>query len=504
MHPKTILQLFCLTGPLIITACGGGGGGGGGNANAVGGNASAGAGNNTAPVANNDSYSTIDQGGSITITSSAGVLNNDSDADSDPLTASVMSNPSNGTLTLNPNGSFVYTHDGSTNASDTFTYRANDGSTQSNIATVSLSIDINIPPSAALFCDNTAESAPFNGDLNSVVSDPDSTLLEFTMLSTPTNGTVSTFGVDGTFSYIPTGDFRGTDSFTFMVDDLNGGTATETVQIIVGRTRIMPLGDSITRGSGSRIGSGMAPPPTGATLDPLPEFEVGYRQSLFNSLSNNDFAVDFVGTQSSTSVVGFAENQHEGHPSINANEIVPGAMRTTTNSIINFVGLPMSLSMNPADIILLHIGTNDISSSPIATIVADVAGILDAIDIVSPSIVVVLARIIGDRDSIVGNNDNPDISNVVAVNNAVVAMAQTRINDGDNIIIVDMESNVNPQTMLHDDTSGAHPTAAGYEIMADIWLRPLAGGTMGTATGTGVASAVGEFDGNALLARCPS
>jgi len=501
MHPKTILQLCCLVVPLAITACGGGGG-----------NASSGAGNNTAPVANNDSYSTIDQGGSITITASAGVLNNDSDANNDPLTALLISNVNNGMLTLNPNGSFVYTHDGSTNASDTFTYRANDGSAQSNVATVSLSIDINIPPSAALFCDNTAESATFNGDLNSVVSDPDDTLLEFTQLSDPTSGTVSNFGVDGTFSYIPTGDFRGTDSFTFMVDDLNGGTATETVQIIVGRTRIMPLGDSITRGSGSRIGSGMEPPPIGATLDPLPEFEVGYRQSLFDSLNNNDFAVDFVGTQSSVSVVDFAENQHEGHPSIGADDIVNGRMDVTTNSIINFVGLiglvdALGSDPNPIDIILLHIGTNDISGSspdPVNTIVGSVESILTAIDNINTDIVVVLARIIGLRNNTVGDNDDPNNDNVLALNNAVVAMAQTRINNGDNIIIVDMESNLDPQTMLHDDTSGAHPTAAGYEIMADIWLRPLAGGTMGTATGTGVASAVGEFDGNALLARCPA
>jgi VCBS repeat-containing protein len=69
------------------------------------------------------------------------VLVNDSDADDDPFTAILVSGPSNGTLSLNSDGSFQYRHDNSATTSDSFTYRATDGVGQSGVTTVSLSIN---------------------------------------------------------------------------------------------------------------------------------------------------------------------------------------------------------------------------------------------------------------------------------------------------------------------------------------------------------------------------
>ena len=57
----------------------------------------------------------------------AGVLGNDADPDGDPLTAVLVSGPSHGTLTLNANGSFTYTPNANFNGTDSFTYRASDG-----------------------------------------------------------------------------------------------------------------------------------------------------------------------------------------------------------------------------------------------------------------------------------------------------------------------------------------------------------------------------------------
>ena len=68
-------------------------------------------------------------------------LSNDSDADGDTLTAAEVSGPSNGTLTLNTDGSFTYTPNANFNGSDSFTYQANDGSADSNIATVSITVN---------------------------------------------------------------------------------------------------------------------------------------------------------------------------------------------------------------------------------------------------------------------------------------------------------------------------------------------------------------------------
>src|SRR5204862_69845 len=72
--------------------------------------------------------------------SSPGVLTNDTDVDGNSLTAVQVAAPSHGTLTLNSNGSFTYTPDLNYNGPDSFSYKANDGQTDSNVATVSITI----------------------------------------------------------------------------------------------------------------------------------------------------------------------------------------------------------------------------------------------------------------------------------------------------------------------------------------------------------------------------
>ena len=70
-----------------------------------------------------------------------GVLANDLDANSDPLTALLIAGPEHGTLTFNANGSFVYAPDPNYNGTDSFTYRAYDGILGSSPAAVTLTIN---------------------------------------------------------------------------------------------------------------------------------------------------------------------------------------------------------------------------------------------------------------------------------------------------------------------------------------------------------------------------
>src|SRR5204863_219821 len=87
-----------------------------------------------------------------------GVLSNDSDVDGDSLTAVLVTGPSHGTLTLNANGSFTYTPSSNYNGSDSFTYRANDGQANSNLATAALTITaVNDAPAAVNDAYTTAE-----------------------------------------------------------------------------------------------------------------------------------------------------------------------------------------------------------------------------------------------------------------------------------------------------------------------------------------------------------
>jgi uncharacterized delta-60 repeat protein len=93
---------------------------------------------NGAPSAQGDSYSTI-QNTTLTV-AAPGVLGNDSDPNSDPITATVSVNPLHGTVTLGSDGSFVYIPNTNYFGSDNFSYIVNDGTTNSFAATVFITI----------------------------------------------------------------------------------------------------------------------------------------------------------------------------------------------------------------------------------------------------------------------------------------------------------------------------------------------------------------------------
>ncbi len=95
---------------------------------------------NSPPTATNDNYNT-NQDTALTVPDgSTDVLANDTDPNGDTLTAIKVSDPSNGTLTLNSNGSFTYTPNAGFSGTDTFTYKANDGQADSNVATVTITV----------------------------------------------------------------------------------------------------------------------------------------------------------------------------------------------------------------------------------------------------------------------------------------------------------------------------------------------------------------------------
>jgi VCBS repeat-containing protein len=92
---------------------------------------------NDAPVAYPDTY-TLDEDTHVAPAALDGVLGNDKDVDTQVLTAVLVHGPSHGQLTLNPDGSFSYQPSPNFNGTDTFTYRANDGSALSDEVSVTL------------------------------------------------------------------------------------------------------------------------------------------------------------------------------------------------------------------------------------------------------------------------------------------------------------------------------------------------------------------------------
>lgn len=356
------------------------------------------------------------------------------------------------------------------------------GGGTANTAPVNIAINApNTPPTAASVCDNTALNTAFNGDLSTSVSDPDSPTLAFSLDVQASKGT-AVVNPDGSFTYTPNAGARGLDSFTYLVDDLEGGTDTDTVTLIVGDTRIMPLGDSITLGAES---AGVPPPGS----------RIGYRKTLSEALVGLGYAVDFVGSRQDGQDTGLADTDHEGHGGIDSTELVDGPAPNTT-----YPGIFQALEDNPADIILLHIGTNDSPSAGVfgpnpGLTEVEVNRLLDEIDrwedtgVNGNPVTVIVARII---------NQNPINPSVTTANDAVVQVVQNRINNnGDNIIIVDQESALDYPADLADSL---HPASQGYDKMANVWLFPLAG--TGTQTGTGTSDQTGAHTGPGILPIC--
>jgi hypothetical protein len=93
------------------------------------------------PTANADTYATAYNTALTVPDGATDVLANDTDPDGDTLTAVKVSNPAHGSVTVNANGSFTYTPTTGYSGADSFTYKANDGTYDSNpAATVTVNV----------------------------------------------------------------------------------------------------------------------------------------------------------------------------------------------------------------------------------------------------------------------------------------------------------------------------------------------------------------------------
>jgi len=206
---------------------------------------------NDPPVAVADATSAAEGGTVTTLTTPAGatsVLADDSDPDAGDIlsvTSTPVSGPANGSLTLNANGTFSYTHNGGETTSDSFTYQVCDNGNPSLCATATVSIVItpaNDGPTAnadsltvgeggtQTVLDSTATSVRAND------TDPDNLSTALTVNTTPVtppaNGNL-TLNADGTFSYTHDGGETTTDSFIYQICDPQPLCATAAASIVI-------------------------------------------------------------------------------------------------------------------------------------------------------------------------------------------------------------------------------------------------------------------------------
>lgn len=190
---------------------------------------------NSAPVANALSVSMPeDTTLNITLTGA--------DSDGDPLTYSVITQPTNGSLTgTAPN--LTYTPIANVNGADSFTFKVNDGTVDSMPATVSISITaVNDAPMAdaqnVTTTEDTAKAITLSG------SDVEGSPLTYAIVTQPTHGTLS--GTPPNVTYVPATNYHGPESFSFRVNDGSLDSAPATVSITITPVNDAPIANAQT------------------------------------------------------------------------------------------------------------------------------------------------------------------------------------------------------------------------------------------------------------------
>lgn len=211
---------------------------------------------NSAPVAQDGSASGAEDG----ILSGQAVA---VDANNDALTYSLVNGPAHGTLTFNANGSYSYTPDANYAGSDSFTFRANDGSANSNIATITLSVAaVNDAPIVAAALANQAfaedNAVSFALPTGSFTDVDDATL---TLSATLSDGSalpawLAFNPATGSFTGTPPSNFNGSLSIQVTATDSGGLTASSTFTLDI--TAVNDAPDSLTRTAGGSVAENSA------------------------------------------------------------------------------------------------------------------------------------------------------------------------------------------------------------------------------------------------------
>ncbi|MFN5620728.1 MAG: Ig-like domain-containing protein [Flavobacteriales bacterium] len=179
------------------------------------------------PVANNDSFTTEED-----VAVSGNVGTNDVEPDGSPLTFVIVSQPVNGTVVLNSDGTFTYTPDANYNGNDSFTYNACDPTPICDNATVTISITpVTDVPVAVDDLFETDQNTQFGSNVTTNDIEGDGDALTVTLVDDVTVGSL-VLTADGNFTYLPAADYLGFDSFTYSLCDADGcDTATVTIDV---------------------------------------------------------------------------------------------------------------------------------------------------------------------------------------------------------------------------------------------------------------------------------
>ena len=227
--------------------------------------------------------------------------------------------------------------------------------------------------------------------------------------------------------------------------------------------RVMPLGNSITRGTMCVNGE------INSCVENENNVAVGYRQRLHELLDASAYNVDFIGKYSN-GYSYMSDPEHSGFSRMR-NYQISEILQTGYTSDLGTVTSGPYLNSYPAQLILLHTGTNDVLQNDIVQSISDLDDILVAIEDFETTygqpVLVFVSRIIKPRASYCATYDNTKI-----YNNSLESLVQNRINNGQNLVLVDMEcgAGINYYTEMADLL---HPAQSAYDKMGDTWFDAI-------------------------------
>ncbi|KAF2001584.1 carbohydrate esterase family 3 protein [Amniculicola lignicola CBS 123094] len=178
-----------------------------------------------------------------------------------------------------------------------------------------------------------------------------------------------------------------------------------------------------------------------------------WRANLWKKLMDSNIngqAIDFVGSQSGGDCGFTFDNNHEGHSGALAIEYVEK----------NF--LPPWLATAKPDVIVMHLGTNDVVQNKNTTdVIKAYSTLVDQMRASKPTMKIVFAQILPIAPSLFGQATS---NRVVALNKAIAAWVSTKTTARSKIYLVDQFTGFNATT---DTVEGEHPNAAGNVKIAD-------------------------------------
>jgi lysophospholipase L1-like esterase len=201
----------------------------------------------------------------------------------------------------------------------------------------------------------------------------------------------------------------------------------------------MPLGDSITQADSQHP---------------------GYRYALWKLLKQGGYDIDFVGSMKRNfrgeNPVQSFDTDHEGHWGWSADQVLNGF--PGTGKLDDF------LKQNTPDIVLLHLGSNDIfRGEPIQEIEADLTKIINTLVSFNKDVIILIAQILPVAD--VRTNQR-----IRTFNDAISRLPRKVSISEKQLVVVNQFEGFNPGTDTYD---GAHPNSAGEDKMARKWYEAL-------------------------------